>query len=228
MRKEKVLYFILNLNKKMSYDYLPNTNIKLIQKQGMFKMNTDTHLLGEYIEIRPNDVVLDIGTNNGALLLYASQFKHKKLIGIDINEEAINIAKENMLLNNVEAQLINIKVQDLKIDNVDVIICNPPYFNDEKYLNDNLDIKNARHTVTLSMEELFASYRSLLKDSGRIYMVHRASKIVEIISLCSLYKIKVRKMKFVYDSRKKGAKAVLIELSKGINGDILVEDPKVI
>ena len=47
-----------------------------------------------YLLIKMKDIVLDIGTNTGALLLYASKFKPKKLIGIDINEKALELAKE--------------------------------------------------------------------------------------------------------------------------------------
>ena len=52
-------------------DYLPNTDIYYYQHPDMFHTNTDTALLGEFADIRKKDVVLDIGTNNGALLLYA-------------------------------------------------------------------------------------------------------------------------------------------------------------
>ncbi|MDI9517795.1 MAG: methyltransferase [Bacillota bacterium] len=212
----------------MSYDYLPNTNIKLKQLDDMFKMNTDTHLLGNYIDIRPNDVILDIGTNNGALLLYASRHKYKKLIGVDINEKALQCAKENFKLNNIDVEIYNIKVQDLKIDNVDVIICNPPYFTNEKFINKKDEILNARHDIELSLNDLFKSYRSLLKDSGRIYMIYRASKILDIFKYSELHKIKIRKMKFVYDARKDNAISVLLELGKGINTNVIIEKALVI
>lgn len=212
----------------MSYDYLPNTNIKLKQLDNMFKMNTDTHLLGNYIDIRPNDVILDIGTNNGALLLYASRHKYKKLIGVDINKKALQCAKENFKLNNIDVEIYNIKVQDLKIDNVDVIICNPPYFTNEKFINKKDEILNARHDIELSLNDLFKSYRSLLKDSGRIYMIYRASKILDIFKYSELHKIKIRKMKFVYDARKDNAISVLLELGKGINTNVIIEKALVI
>ena len=77
-------------------DYLPNhEEIKIYQDDEMFCINTDTMVLGEFLDIKKKDIVLDIGTNTGALLLYASKFKPKKLIGIDINEKALELAKEN-------------------------------------------------------------------------------------------------------------------------------------
>ena len=59
-------------------DYLPNTNIYLYQDSEMFRINSDTRYLGEFINVKQSEVVLDIGTNNGALLLYANMKGCKK------------------------------------------------------------------------------------------------------------------------------------------------------
>ena len=211
----------------MSFDYIKNTNLKILQDDSMFKMNTDTHLLGCYLKVKKNEVILDVGTNNGALLLYASLHSPKQMIGVDINEKAIKLAEKNMEINNLECDLICCKIQDLKINNVDVIVCNPPYFV-EKNKNIIEDIKNARHEDNLSLDELFMCYRRLLKDNGRIYMVHRANKIAQIIECGLKHDIKINKMKFVYDKRKKNAITVLLELRRGKTTLISVEDVKFI
>ena len=70
----------------MSFDYLPDTNIYLKQRKDMFRVNTDTHLLGNFMLVKKNESVLDIGTNNGALLLYASRYTDD-LSGVDILKE---------------------------------------------------------------------------------------------------------------------------------------------
>ena len=93
MKKVRAHVSILSWCKKMSFDYLPNTHIYLQQKEDMFRINTDTHLLGNFMKINKQDRVLDIGCNNGALLLYASQYTNK-LVGIDILPEAIELAKK--------------------------------------------------------------------------------------------------------------------------------------
>ena len=54
-------------------DYLPkHKDIVMYQDDTMFRINTDTMVLGEFLEVYKKDTVLDIGTNNGALLLYAN------------------------------------------------------------------------------------------------------------------------------------------------------------
>ena len=111
-------------------EYLPkHEDIIIYQDDEMFRINTDTMALGEFLYIYKKDTVLDIGTNTGALLLYASMFNPKKLIGIDINSRAIELAKKNMEENHIEN--VTLKCADAltyKYEEVDVIICNPPYF----------------------------------------------------------------------------------------------------
>ena len=75
----------------ITLDYLPRTNIQLYQDDEMIRINTDTEVLGEFLEVYRNDTVLDMGTNQGALLLYASKFTPKKLIGLEINERGCEL-----------------------------------------------------------------------------------------------------------------------------------------
>ena len=56
-----------------TYDYLHGTDIYLHQRKDMFRINTDTALLAQFMDIRKDEIVLDIGTNNGALLLAAAK-----------------------------------------------------------------------------------------------------------------------------------------------------------
>ena len=84
-------------------DYLENhKELEIYQDSDMFLINSDTTVLGEFLEVYRNDTILDVGTNTGALLIYASRFKPKKMIGIDINEKALELAKKNMELNNLK------------------------------------------------------------------------------------------------------------------------------
>ena len=62
---------------------LPNTDFKIIQDDAMFRINTDTEMLGGFLSCHKKDLVYDFGCNNGALMLYASRFNPKKIVGLD-------------------------------------------------------------------------------------------------------------------------------------------------
>jgi len=209
-------------------DYLPNTDIYLYQDSDMFRINSDTRYLGEFLQIKKEDVVLDVGTNNGALLLYANRLGCKKLIGVDINTSALELCKENMGLNKINNyELYNCKVQNLKIDKIDVIVCNPPYFKSGK-VKENVSLANARHEGELNLYELLESCNRLLKDNGKIMMVYKSCDLAELISLLDLNGFGVSRLQFVFDENKDVSTCFLIEAIKNRRHNVRVIKPVVI
>ena len=161
---------------KLRVDYLQNhPDYKVVQHEDMYHFNTDTCLLGEFIKINKGDKVLDVGTNNGALLVFIIN-KGGIACGIEINKQALEIAKLTLKENNFEATLIN---QDFKTylanEKYDVIVSNPPYFSskEEKQKNQNEHLKIARHEEMLDLKSLCASIANNLKEDGKVYLVHR-------------------------------------------------------
>ena len=206
-------------------DYLPNTDIYLYQDTDMFRINSDTRYLGEFINVKNSDVILDIGTNNGALLLYANKIGCKKLIGVDINGDALELFKENMKLNNIENyDVYNCKVQDLKIDKVDVIVCNPPYFKSGK-VKENERLAKARHEGSLTICELIEHSKRLLKENGKFMMVYKSCDLAFVMSLLDLNGFGVTRLQFVFDENKESSTCFMLEAIKGRNHNVKVIKP---
>lgn len=190
-------------NNNLRIDYLPNhKEITLYQREDMFRLNTDSALLGEFFVFNDNESLLDIGTNNGVLLLYASIKAKGKLFGIDVFLEALELCKKNLSLHNVEATLIQANAKDYINEKVDVIVSNPPFFKKDgstPCTNEFLDI--ARREVLLSLDDLFNTVSNNLKDEGRFYLVHRFDRKEEIIKTANKYKLYLHEIKNVFDKR---------------------------
>lgn len=209
-------------------DYLPNTNIYLYQEDDMFRINSDTCALGEFIELKKDDIVLDVGTNNGALLLYANKKGCNKLIGIDITDKAIEVCRANMELNNIENYELHVcRFQDLAIDKVDIIICNPPYFKN-CLVNENEYLKNARHEGSLAMEELVYNSHRLLKNGGKLMVVYKTTELANFIVILNKYGFGVTRLKLVFDENKNFSNCFLIEAIKNRKNDVKAEKPLII
>ncbi len=218
-------------------DYLPNyEHIKLYQDKNMICINTDTMVLGEFLEVKRLETILDIGTNNGSLLLYASRFNPKKMIGIDINKEALNLAEKNMELNNItNYELINVDALNYRNTPVDVIVCNPPYFKVTKDCDlSNTNLKLAKHEDSLPLDGLINTISKNLKDQGKLYFLYQSSRLQELIDVFSKYKLKIKLITPVYNVNKKNSNVVLIKATKGgnlgleITKPIMIKDMKVI
>lgn len=191
-------------------------DIKLLQDDEMFLINTDTTVLGEFLEVYREDTVLDIGTNTGALLLYASLFNPKKLVGIDINEKALAIANKNMEINNItNYELIKADANNFKYEEeFDRIICNPPYFKDkDKSGNDYKTL--AKFDDSLPLPNLIKTISRNLKNYGTLYFLFLSSRLDEVIEEFNKNKLHIKELKFVFDENKENSNVVLIKAKKG-------------
>lgn len=212
-------------------DYLPNRKeIKLYQDDDMFCINTDTYVLGEFLNIYKQDTVLEIGTNNGALLLYASRFNPKSMVGIDINEKAIELAKKNMELNHIEN--VTLKVADgstYQDSEVDVIIFNPPYFKSrEEDKSQNEFLKLAKHEDNFSLPSMIECINRNLKNNGTLFFLFQTSRLNEVISLLNKKHIIVKELKFVYDENKEYSNVFMIRAVKNAKNGLVVTKPIII
>ena len=201
---------------KLRIDYLQkHIDYKVVQHEDMYHFNTDTCLLGEFIKINKNDIVLDVGTNNGALLVYIIN-KGGIATGLDINEKALEIASLTLKENNFNASLIHADFKNYQSEELyDVIVCNPPYFDtkDETKKNQNYHLKIARHEEYLPLNDLCYSFSKNLKEDGIIYLVYRPSRLNELERKLNDNKLYINEYQMVYDIRKKEAKSVLVKAS---------------
>ena len=73
--------------------------------------------------------ILDIGTGSGCIAIsLAKNLPNAKVSALDISIDALEVAKENAKLNNVEVNFINADIFEYQSDKIyDVIVSNPPY-----------------------------------------------------------------------------------------------------
>lgn len=204
--------------KKIQYDYLKNHPSWIVcQHKDMFKINTDTILLGEFLFVSPNESLFDVGTNNGALLLYGAMQGCKKLTGIDINKKAISIAKKTLSKNHIKAKLIAKDFRKYKSKKkYDVIVTNPPYFEIRKdhVQCDNQYREMARNEQFLPLSDLIKGVCGHLNENGRIYMIHRPNRLKDIEDEFLKNGFVISKLRYVYASYKKNPISILILAKK--------------
>lgn len=205
----------MRIDNSYSLDYLNGfEHIKLYQNNNMFKMNSDSCLLGNFIKLKDNVNVLDIGTNNGVLLLYASRFNVDLFCGIDINKDALNLAKYNLEFNNIHNfELFNVDIKYFDYpDKFDVILCNPPYFlNSLK--SDNISLMQAKHEDYMPLNTLFSKVSKLLKENGSFYLVHRPNRIQDITMHATNNGLYIKTLQYVYSKKTNSAVTILIEFT---------------
>lgn len=207
-----------------SEPWLAGTDFVFQEPPECFHVNSDTYLLGTFLRLKHLDTVLDIGTNTGALLLYASLFQPRELYGVDINETAIHQAQINLNQNHVQAQLFTMPVQQLDIPAVTAIICNPPYFDSRQMMKAG-DIGRARSDESLTLTDLFTATKRLLKDHGRLFLVHRPQQLERMIVDAGTVHLHLSRLQVAFDRPDGTAKTVLMEFCKNVSPALNIMEP---
>lgn len=218
-------------------DDLEYKGLKLIQNKKGFCFGVDSVLLSDYAKnIKRNTRVVDIGTGTGIVaLLLCAKTELKKIYGIEIQTEVADLAKRNIILNNLDdrMEVINTDIKEvftyLDKYQFDVVVTNPPY------KKSNTGVKNfdesqliSRHEVKCSLEDIIESASKLLKDLGEFYMVHRAERLVDIMCLLRKYRIEPKNIRFVHSRVKEKPKLILIKAVKGAKEFLKLDKPLVI
>lgn len=112
--------------------------------------------------------VLDIGTGSGAIAISLKAARPNwQVTASDISADALQLAKENVLKNQVELTLIQSDVFSQITERFDMIISNPPYiaYDDEDEVGINV-LASEPHLALFADENGFAIYRQIIENAS--------------------------------------------------------------
>ena len=177
-----------NNNERLFY----YNNIKFYTSSSVFSkshLDKGTELLIKESKITENAKILDIGCGYGAIGIILSKLYPKANITMsDINERAINLAKKNSKINNVNPKIIQSNLFENINEKFDIILSNPPQHagkkvcfemieKSKKHLNDKGTLQLvARHNkggkeLSKKMFSVFGNVKEIAKKSGyRVYL----------------------------------------------------------
>ncbi|WP_338983537.1 tRNA1(Val) (adenine(37)-N6)-methyltransferase [Spiroplasma endosymbiont of Othius punctulatus] len=209
-------------------------DLKLIQDNENFVFTIDSILLARFIDIKTRvKKICDFGTNNAIIPLVLSRYTKAEIVGVDVNENAIEMARESIASNNLDGQIkvVNEDIKEFvkKNNNVfDIVYSNPPYFKVEegsKFKKISQEVIDARHETLITLEEIILSAAICLRHRGKIVMVHIASRMDEIIYLFRKHHFTIKKLRIVYSKKGGEAKKILIEAENRGNDGMTIVDP---
>ena len=216
-------------------DDLQLNGLRLIQNPNWFCFGVDAVLLADYASktIKKGNHVLDLCTGNGIVpLLLSQKSSAKKLVGIEIQTPVAEMAKRSVLLNQLEDK-VHIETGDLRDaemvfgrSSFQYITCNPPYKEAGGGLLTNADTTTlARHEILCTLEDVVRVSSNILAPQGKLCMIHRPERLVELICLMRKYKLEPKRLRFVHPYPQKTATMILIEASRGGKPKLFLDPP---
>lgn len=132
LRQEYPLQYILGQEHFMGYELRVNEEVLIPRPETEELVRW---VLTDPIGKTKNPKILDIGTGSGCIAIaLAGNWPHARVTGLDVSEEALDIARENASRHNVEIEWILADIlQNGQIrGNWDLIVSNPPYVREQE------------------------------------------------------------------------------------------------
>ena len=217
-------------------DDLQRNGLKIIQKTDGFCFGMDAVLLSGFAHVKRGEKVLDMGTGTGIIpLLLSAKTEGKHYTALEIQEEIAKMASRSVAINHLEEkiEIVNGDIKEASrifgAASFDVVTTNPPYMNDAHGLKNPTEVKAiSRHEVLCTLEDVVREGSKVLKSGGRMYMVHRPHRLIEIITVMKQYKLEPKRMCMVHPFKDKEANMVLIEAVKGGGSWLKMEAPIIV
>ena len=190
----------------------------ICQERCAMKVGTDGVLLGAWARVGHCQRILDMGTGTGLVALMAAQRSMADIVAIDLDVDAVAQATENVVASPWANRIHVVEADARTIHNsqfthpeanfdfvnqnshlssfnsplsslFDAILCNPPFFENALKSPDAARTM-ARHTDTLSFDELTRSAARLLTPEGELSVIipyDRAHDMTVSAACCGLF-----------------------------------------
>lgn len=153
-------------------------------------------IIQDYTRIE-NLTILDIGVGSGNIsIALSNNLKNCKVVGIDISQMALEIAKVNsekyLSENKVEFKLFDILKDNLaNLGKFDLIISNPPYISNQDFEALEPELKNFEPRIALTdssdgfsfYKKIISASKELLNMNGKLYFEMGKDQFQKIDSL---------------------------------------------
>ena len=215
-------------------DDLERNGYKIIQNPEVFCFGIDAILLAHFSKVtKASQKILDIGTGTGIIpILMHATYQKGEYIGIDIQEDMVEMASRSAKFNYIEeaVRFLNVDIKAFKEyfrkEEFDIITTNPPYMKGQAGLkNEHPSVVLARHEVACTLEEIIAASGYMLKGRGKLCMIHRPHRLVDIICSMRQNRLEPKRMRFIHPKPGKAPTMVLVEAVKYGGPELRIESP---
>jgi tRNA1(Val) A37 N6-methylase TrmN6 len=216
-------------------DDLLTHQLHIIQSREVFSFSMDAVLLARFAGVPPRGKVLDLCTGNGVVPLLLSTRTKAALDGVEIQPRLADMARRSVQMNGLEQQ-IRIFEGDLRSFHeqsgygvYDAVTVNPPYMpQGTGDRNENVYVAMARHEMNGSLDEIVAACGRLVRTGGRVSMVHRPTRFVEIMETMRRWKLEPKRIRFVHAHAEAEANMVLIEAVRDAKPEVRLLPPLIV
>ena len=164
-RKKEPISYLINKREFWKYEFYINESVLIPRHDSEIIIET---VLKHVSNINTKYSILDLGTGSGCLIIsLLKEYKDSHGLGIDIDLEALKVAKTNksMLLNESRLMFSNDSFENFQTKEFDIIVCNPPYIpvSQMDNIEDQITLYEP-HQSLFAEENGLLNYKNIIKN----------------------------------------------------------------
>ncbi|WP_248931042.1 tRNA1(Val) (adenine(37)-N6)-methyltransferase [Paenibacillus hamazuiensis] len=216
-------------------DDLLTNDLKIIQSDEVFSFSLDAVLLARFCSVPVRGHIADLCTGNGVIPLLLTTRTKSGITGVEIQDRLADMALRNVQLNGLDEQIrivhgdIKDAVERLGHGSFDLVTVNPPYLpvpSGEQNVNSHFAA--ARHEVYCTLEDVVRISSRLVRSGGKVAMVHRPQRLVEIFCTMRQYRLEPKRIRLVHPRLGDEANMVLIEALRDGKPEVRMLPPLIV
>ena len=204
-----------------SIDDFMNGDLRLIQSRTGYRFSIDAVLLSEFVTVKKDDVIADLGAGCGIIplmLLLKRPIKHA--YGLEIQWGLAYQTARNALLNGFSGRMSvimgDIRHPPLSASWADAVVCNPPYRRKESgRINPDQQRAIARHEILASLDDILDTTKRILKPKGRLAMIYPVERLNDLMIRMRGLDMEPKRLRIIYPGMESEAKLAMIEAYLG-------------
>lgn len=204
--------------------------LKIRQPVKGYRAGSDAVLLASFVQLKRNEVLVDVGTGVGTIALcVGTRFPHNPIYGIELQKDlcelAVNNALENKQTNTrfMHYDIVGEKTlpHALSWGGIDQVVTNPPYYDEKGHTaSDDKARALARCEKQLSLKSWLKFCARLLKGRGTLTLILPTNRLDECILSLSHFQFGEITLSPLWSKAKGPCKRIIIKARKEVKGGV--------
>ncbi len=206
------------------FEWLIEGRTGIYQDPALGCFTEDSIALVHFLRMQRSDTVLDLGTGNGVLCLYANALYGGSFTGVDTNAAQIALAARSAEQNGQQIRFRNLRAEDTPCafghGSFSRVIMNPPYFTQ----GDAGRHAEARHADETLLHDWCRAAFLVLNNGGTLTLCYPAERLAALFRALDANRLAPKRMELLLTDRR--ARLVLLEAKKlGADGVTVTVHP---
>ena len=205
--------------------------LRIVQPVEGYRFSLEALLLSGFVRLRGRERVLDLGAGCGVIAaVLALRYPGVRIVALEIQEvlsRALGLTvRENAFEGRVFPLRGDLRRFPLKAGAFEAVVANPPFKPPQSGRLPPEESHLLARTETLAtLADFLSAARRALKTGGRLFMVHTALRLAEVLSEMRTRDLSPQRLRLVHPAPGEEARFMLVEAVAGGRTETRVDPP---